>query len=169
LTEYVSRTFQVQRFTTLYDEAEDRISLTAFVHTEQSIRFWLTRRLTDRLIPHLTSWLEKFANSMNAKAVLEFQQAEAGRSLKPEPPVINTSERNVLVYSVDISSNDAWLKLVLKIDEESFYIEFSRDSLQQWLAIIMKTYHLADWGTESWPRWYQDSGFERRAKSNLIH
>lgn len=160
---------QIQRFTTQYDEAEDRISLIAAIDAEQSIRFWFTRRLTDRLIPHLTGWLEKLANSMNAEAILEFQQTQAGSSLKSEPPVINSSERSALVYSVDISSNDICLKLAIKIDEESFFIEFTRSSLQQWLAIIMKTYHQANWNTDYWPRWYKDSALNRTVKSELIH
>ena len=166
----MSDSIRILRFTTLYDAIEDRISITAVSADDQSIRFWMTHKFMDRLLPHFTTWLEQCIDQNNTDAILEFQQAEAGQSLKAEAPVVNTSERSVLVHSVDISSNQEWIRMIIKLDEEHFFIQFSRHGLQQWLSIALNTYNQAGWSTESWPRWIKDTAYQTTATDKpLLH
>lgn len=49
----------LHRITTEYVEAEDRVRIVGEVEAAETVVLWLTRRLLDRLIPHLTLWLER--------------------------------------------------------------------------------------------------------------
>ena len=148
---------KIQKMTTQYDAHEDRISLVAAVEGDQSICFWLTRRFFDRLVPHLTAWLEKNAVGAFAEDVLEFQQSHAGQNLNEETPVINTSDRSVLIDTIDLKSDNDTIELVFNLEGEKYRILFSRYALQQWLSIILQTYQVAEWSIDSWPRWFKDS------------
>jgi hypothetical protein len=48
-----------QRFTTEYVDFEDRIRVSHQLDSGDVVVTWLTRRLTDRLVAHLATWLEK--------------------------------------------------------------------------------------------------------------
>lgn len=161
---------QIQKMTTQYDAHEDRISLIAAIEGDQSIRFWLTRRFIDRLVPHLTAWLQKHAVGAFAEDVLEFQQSHAGQNLKTETPVINTSDRSVLIDTIDLKSDNDTIELVFNLEGEQYRILFSRYALQQWLSIILQTYQVAEWSIDSWPRWFKDSAKPAvHTSRSLIH
>lgn len=164
----MTNSIRILRFTTVYDAIEDRISITAVSAEDQSIRFWLTHKFIDQLLPHFTTWLEKSVNQANSEAILEFQQAEAGQSLKVEAPVVNTSERSVLVHNVDINSTSAWIRMIVKLEEENFFIQFSSHGLQQWLAIMLNAYKQAGWSTETWPGWVKDNALISSATDRVL-
>ena len=45
----------LQRITTEYDEREDRIRVSGQLAQGEAVVLWLTQRLLNRLVPHLTS------------------------------------------------------------------------------------------------------------------
>ena len=45
------------RVTSQYVDFEDRIRLTGELTDGQQVVLWLTRRLTERMVPHLVKWL----------------------------------------------------------------------------------------------------------------
>ena len=50
---------QLQRITTEYNEPEDRIRLSGELAQGDTVVLWLTQRLLNRLVPHLTAWLSQ--------------------------------------------------------------------------------------------------------------
>lgn len=49
----------LQRITTEYRAQEDRLCLTGERANGDAVVLWLTQRLLNRLVPHLTGWLEQ--------------------------------------------------------------------------------------------------------------
>ena len=49
----------LQRITTEYIDQEDRIRLTGELAHGATVVLWITQRLLNRLIPHLTAWLSR--------------------------------------------------------------------------------------------------------------
>ena len=52
---------ELQRITTTYVDVEDRLRLTGVLANGTVVQLWLTQRLLGRLVPPLTSWLERNA------------------------------------------------------------------------------------------------------------
>ena len=88
----------LQRVTTAYVADEDRLRLTGELSDGDAVVLWLTQRLLNRLVPHLTAWLARqtgsFAStvppaiqSAHHNIVQGFAQQSARAQLKPEPPV----------------------------------------------------------------------------------
>ena len=50
---------RLTRLTTEYVPAEDRMRLAGETAPDQAVVIWITRRLLDRVLPHLFGWLER--------------------------------------------------------------------------------------------------------------
>ena len=89
-------TQKLQRITTEYIDREDRIRLTGELAAGTVVVLWLTQRLVNRLVPHLTAWLDRqvtpASNIPSVQArhqdiVQSFAQQAARVQLAPEAPV----------------------------------------------------------------------------------
>lgn len=145
----------LQRITTEYVELEDRVRLTGEVEDGTALSFWLTRRLLDRLIPHLTLWLEKqHAGLPRADLMLEFAQQQAQSQFVPQVPVKLPNAQGQLIQAVDITPNIEQLHLHFKSESgEAASIGFASTPLRQWLAILHQAYSVAEWPMSVWPNW----------------
>lgn len=145
----------LQRFTTQYVDSEDRVRLTGALSEGVVLSLWLTRRLLDRLIPHLTLWLERqHANLPRPELVLEFAQQEALSQLVPQPPVEAGDAQVHLVISIDISPANEQICLCFKTGAGAQAdISFAATPLRQWLGILRHAYQQADWPLFPWPEW----------------
>jgi len=158
---------QILRITTQYDATEDRIILISEVSGNESINLWLTRRFMNRIVPHLTIWLENDIDSKLSETLLEFQQIEAKQILKNQAAVRRTNEQSTLLRTVDITTNNEQLELTFKLESYQYKIQFTRLSLHQWLSIIIKTYKLAEWPIDIWPKWFKNTLDEEKPK--IVH
>ncbi len=150
------RTFQ--RLTTEYDEGEDRVFLNGEVHESETHVLWLTRRLLDRLIPHLTRWLEDRQRDRGdvADLFLSFAHQAAQAQLEPQPPVALTrTGENWLIHGIDMTPSGDHIQLAFKMNgiESVAAIEFDVTQLSQWLGVLHHAYRVADWPLGIWPGW----------------
>jgi hypothetical protein len=161
----------LQRITTEYVEFEDRVRLTGQTEDGTITALWLTRRLLDRLIPHLTLWLEQqHAGLPRADVMLEFAQQKAQSQLIPQAPVQASNTRGQLVQAVDITPDIEQLHLNFKPEMgESAGIGFASTPLRQWLAILHQAYIAAEWPLTSWPVWMLESHPPALARNALWH
>lgn len=146
----------LQRITTEYIEAEDRIRL-AGEAGEKTVVLWLTQRLLNRLIPHLCQWLDQRVGATPLMEVKqEFAQQKARAELEPQPPVrAEPDVQDVLIHSLDLKTANAGMGLQFK-DEDGKVIaslQLQPKPLRQWLNIVYDQYRKAQWPTEVWPAW----------------
>jgi len=156
-----------QRFTTEYADFEDRIRVSHQLGSGDVVVTWLTRRLTDRLIAHLATWLEKETEQIlrpdvvqsfaQEAAAVELAQAAATHpqsAVQPSPlPVV------WLVREIDIKTEGAGVSLQLRgqSPHEKLQLGLSRLQLRQWLNILRSQYLLAQWPVSAWPKWLQSN------------
>ena len=105
----------LQRITTEYIEAEDRIRL-AGEAGEKTMVLWLTQRFLNRLIPHLCQWLDQRVGATPLTEVKqEFAQQKARAELEAQPPVrARPDMQGVLIHSVDLKPSRTGLGLHFK-------------------------------------------------------
>ena len=77
----------ISRITTVYDEVEDRVSLTGEAQSGEIYRGWLTHRLFDRLLERLFGILSKAADDGFSADLNEFAQDRAEAELSPTVPL----------------------------------------------------------------------------------
>ena len=97
----------LQRLTTEYVEAEDRVRISGELASGETVVMWASQRLLLRLLPHLFLWLEK-QSSDNIPMEIEqsFAQEAAKAGLAAAPPVQRLAEsREWLVTTVDLTPN----------------------------------------------------------------
>lgn len=158
----------LQRITTTYVDVEDRMRLAGQSAAGEVVTLWLTRRLLDRLLPHLLSWLERSTplNDVNpgmrahAQGALQgFAQMAARAALGNEEPVDATAPlAEWRVGSVDVSQSGSGLMLRFRDDgEQQAELPMSVESLRQWLNILLDQYRAAGWPLQVWPVWMCDA------------
>jgi len=151
----------LQRITTQYNEAEDRIRLAGEDVQGQTEVMWLTQRLLTRLIAHLCQWVEQQGGNAPLPEVRqEFAQQKARAELPPQPPVCaNTDAQGVLIHSVDLKSSNGGMDLQLKdVDGQVVAsLQLQHMALRQWLNIVYDQYQRAQWPTSVWPTWVMEA------------
>ncbi len=164
--------FELQRLTTEYIEAEDRMRLTGEIRPGETLVLWLNQRLLLRLLPHLFLWLEKQGGGVfPAEIEQSFEQAAATRDLGAEPPVQRASDsKSWLVEAVDMTAGDQALRLSFRRDdEEPVSLTLAALHLRQWLTILHALWGVAEWPREVWPGWMIESVSQKPGAQRQLH
>lgn len=164
------------RFTTRYEMTEDRIKLLLELSENEVQILWLTRRLLNRMVPHLVEHLGKTGSAQAsvdtapqgggtaapkhaAAAVQQFSQEAAVSAIERQPSVGAGGQRpagnlSYVVTSVDIRTGTKALALDFKSGDDVLHsLPFGEDALRQWLSIIYAQYKAGDWREGFWPSW----------------
>jgi hypothetical protein len=164
----------LQRITTEYSEAEDRIRLAGEDAQGQTVVLWLTLRLLNRLIPHLCQWLgQQSGNAPLAEVRQEFAQQKARAELEKQPPVRTEPDvQGVLIHSVDLKTANAGMGLQFKGVDGNLVasLQLQPRALRQWLNIVYDQYLLAGWPTTFWPAWVAEAKpSQTSSRAALLH
>mgnify|MGYP001203905552 CR=1 FL=1 len=159
---------ELQRITSEYVEAEDRMRLTGDTEQGEAQLLWISQRLMIRLVTHLLKWLENqgVANLASApeneqakEMVQGFAQQTAEATLTPEPPVQSKADsKSWLVHEIDINTFPEAVQLLFKDstrDQASLILQ--TEHLRQWLSIIHGQWVKAEWPMSIWPQWMHES------------
>ena len=152
------------RLTTEYVPAEDRMRLTGETGPDASVVIWITRRLLDRVLPHLFRWLERKGPDIPPSSVAAgfgdlvqgMAQQSARAALPVQPPVdAARATRSWLVASVDVTTEAALVRLTFAAPPggEPVSIDLAANPLRQWLNIVHDRYRQAEWPLQGWPTW----------------
>lgn len=156
-----------ERFTTEYDDFEDRIRISHQLDSGVIVVTWLTHRLTDRLVAHLAAWLEKettqtprpdvWQSFAQEAAAIKLAQTAATHPHESVSPPDSLTEW--LVREVDIKTQNAGASLQLRgrTPEEKCQLSLNNLQLRQWLHIVRSQYLRAQWSLTAWPGWLQPS------------
>lgn len=157
-----------QRFTTEFIDYEDRLRVSTELPGNQVVVMWVTRRLLDRLVSHLSGLLER----ETAQApVPEIQQSFAQQAAQathqqqseeqPQAPVTPQQAQSVsewLVREVDLTPGQQGVSLRFRGSQSDQVVELGMPALllRQWLGIIHGQYRRAQWPMDPWPEWMNE-------------
>ena len=167
---------EIQRMTTEYVEAEDRIRISGECNltvgdppsseNNEVTVLWLTQRLLCRLIPHVCEHLEN-ARKLNLQAEIQqsFAQEVALAALEPQAPVRTSATSGAvvlshLVHSIDVTTTDTGLQLAFKDKNQTVVgrMTMASQPLRQWLQIMFVQFKRAQWPISFWPDWVVEAG-----------
>lgn len=154
----------LQRLTTEYVEIEDRIRVSGELAGGGTVVLWLTQRLLDRLVPHLTAWLVRqgaaasgipSVEAVHQDVVQGFAQQAARAQLPPAAPVRAASPQAAWrVDAVDITQGEDAVLLVFKGEGGAqAVLHLAAQPLRQWLGIVFEQFLCGAWPTTAWPDW----------------
>lgn len=149
---------QLKKVTLLYIDIEDRIRMSAEPESGDPVVFWLTQRMSGRLVGVLTKYLEKSEPEpglIDRDVQLAFQQQDAGWRHVPSSPVrVEGTALSVLPAKIDVSYNPSGVVLSLPVDAGGVArLQMNRVELRQLLGVLHHQYRQAGWPTDSWPSW----------------
>ena len=163
---------KLQRITTEYSQAEDRIRLAGEGQNNQVVSLWLTQRLLNRLVPHLCQWLVQQEGTLPLTEVRqEFAQQKALAELESQPPVrADADTQGVLVCSVDVKSIRLGVMLQFKDRDGKLAASLQLQSkpLRQWLNILHGQYQRGAWPTGVWPAWIAEAKRIQKIKHDVV-
>lgn len=161
---------QLQRVTTEYVEAEDRLRLSGALVDGRTVVLWVTQRLFNRVLAPLTRWLDAHGvtgpaasaaatTPADREMLQEFAQQSAQAALTPQPRVpAEQPTDSWLVDSMDIGSNARLIRLTFKAcDGRAVGVTLEAEGLRQWLAVVHSRYRRGGWATSAWPAWMEDA------------
>jgi len=155
----------IRRFTTHYDLAEDRVSLTLEREEGDVLRLWLTRRLLVRMVPELVKVLEKRLVTREGRPARagETDQRRDQRSalggMQPQEPVRAEPGRETpdhLITGVGLRLSRKAILLDMKAGETVVQtVPFAIPHIRQWLAVLNQCFRRAGWDEDIWPAWLE--------------
>ena len=165
----------LQRITTEYVDAEDRLRLSGELPNGNTVVLWLTQRLLNRLISHLCQWLERqspYQGQLHADILHTFQQQAAQAAHEPQAPVA-AKDSGQLVHSVDIAHTPEVFQMTFKGDsgQQLARLGLPAQPLRQWLGIVHGQYNKAQWPTGVWPVWVEAAqvSVAPKTRSAVLH
>ena len=157
----------LERVTTRYSVAQDRICLAGELPGGSPVVLWLTQRLLRRLLPPLLAWLQEQGGAANAEAVQALYadalqgcaQQAARAQLQPQAPVqVPEGSRSCLVEGVDMGRSPEMVRLVFRDAQGAVAaMVLQPQPLRQWLGIVFDAWQQAEWPLELWPDWLRES------------
>lgn len=163
---------ELQRLTTEYIEAEDRMRICGELASGETLVMWLSQRLLLRLLPHVFLWLEKQGgDSLPVEIAQSFAQDAARAELTPEAPVLREEHsQEWLAEAVDLSfSQDALLLQFRAKPSHAVTLNLASQPLRQWLNILHSLWSLAEWPTAVWPHWMESSQTHTGSTKTAVH
>lgn len=170
---------RLTRLTTEYVPDEDRVRLAGETGPERAVVMWLTRRLLDRLLPHLLEWLvargagqAQAADRGYGELVQGMAQQSARAALPAQPPVdAARADLECLVRSVDVTADASFIRLgfALPDDAEPITLDFEQQPLRQWLNIVHDRYRQAGWPMDLWPSWMTEAARPTEPAGAVLH
>lgn len=151
------------KVTFVYSELEDRIRMSAMLKVGEPVVFWLTQRLSCRLVRALTGHIESSVSSsvlVDMGLLLSCQQRDAEWQHEPSEPVnFSAVALRILPDKVDLSFSTEGSALLFPLgDGESALLQMSLVELRQWLAIMYRQFKNAGWPMDVWPGWFTQHG-----------
>lgn len=148
----------LQKVTTEFIAAEDRIRLAGQAEDGRQAVLWLTRRMLSFLLPILLKQLDtQFALTApeHRDALQEFAQQAARETLgKSEPVSAGEQAENMVVTAVDVGQMENGTLLTFRdAGDASFRMPLGGDALRQWLHILYHADRKANWQLPNWPAW----------------
>ena len=142
----------LQRITTEYIEAEDRVRLSGASPSGEAVSLWVTQRLLSRLLKVILNWTAEGENAQQSlKNAFAQQAARADLKLQLSVPAQPIA---VLVNTIDISHTVDALTLVFHCsDGLAGQLTLQRSDVRQWLNILHDTWCRAEWPQDLWPDW----------------
>ena len=170
----------LERVTTRYSVAQDRICLAGELPGGSPVVLWLTQRLLRRLLPPLLAWLQEQGGAANAvmgqalyaDALQGFAQQAARAQLQPQAPVqVSEGSRSCLVEGVDMGRSPEMVRLVFRDAQGAVAaMVLQAQPLRQWLGIVFDAWQQAEWPLEVWPGWLRESVPARAGSAGgLVH
>lgn len=162
----------LNRITTRYDAAEDRIGLTGELASGETLLVWLTRPLVDQLVVHLVQWLEKQQPDMpRADMILSFAQEAAQNAQAVQPPVKADQRTDQwLARDINISPQAGQVCLTFRgAAAAPAMLTLAITPLRQWLGILHRAYRTAGWPLQAWPHWMLEAGAQTRPADIILN
>ncbi len=165
----------LQRVTTTYLAAEDRIRLSGQTPGGDTVVLWLTQRLLMRLLPNLLQWVGgQEGDSPRAEAVQSFKQAAARASMEPQAPVpvrAGNDQAAWLVMEVGLQVGPEGVRLTFRGQGQRLaMMTLAAQALRQWLNILHDAWRRAGWPLVVWPQWMLEAApLAGRRQATVVH
>ncbi len=171
----------LHKITVTYSAEEDRLRLTAAAGDDQTVVYWITRRMLGVVLTPMFSWLENRASQglgnvgeaaeRSKQARLAMAQSSAQAKMQDETPV--TAQPNSfehLLTSVDVKTEQQRFLLLFPMqDQTKGIIPFEQDSLLQWLNILHRIAQQASWELPQWPVWFIEGQSPQAPPKKALH
>jgi len=149
----------LKKVTYRYIEVEDRILMLAELDGGEPVVFWLTLRLSVRLVRELLSHLERMvprSGLVDTGLMLACKQRDAEwRHEASEPVLYSPSLFKLLPEKVGLAYSAQHAALMFQLgDGQVTQLHMRLMELRQWLAIMYRQFQRAGWPMEVWPEWF---------------
>lgn len=163
----------VQRFTTEYVHAEDRIRISLERADESLAVLWITRRLAVRLVPQIVKVVDALprlrgkttqAPSDNTQ---RRNQLDALGKIEQQAPVLggdlpsDLDSHLITVLGVRLTKGALLIDFKTGRDTVVQTLPFSEDAIRQWLGVLHMNFRKAEWKEDVWPEWITAKGWDQ--------
>lgn len=174
MTESVTSSEAVKRFTTEYIVDEDRIRLSLERESGDLLVLWLTRRLSARLVKHLAKVIDTLPklqgrgqSAAPSDNIQRRNQLDALGKIEQQAPVLagalpdNLDAYLVIEIGLRLTKAGAFIDLKGSNKEVIQTLPFNEEAIRQWLAVLHVCFDKASWNDDIWPSWITAKGWDQ--------
>lgn len=181
MTNMLKPPITLNKITVNYAADEDRLCLTAAAGEDQTVIYWITRRMLGVMLTPMFKWLESHAAKglgnneplveRSRDARLAMAQSKAQSSMQEETPVKAMPDSiSHLLTSVDVKTEATRFLLLFPVTEQQKgIIPFEQESMLQWLNIIHRIAAQASWDLPQWPNWFVEGNSPVKTDKQALH
>ena len=149
----------LKKATLCYVPGEDRVCMTAESDGSKQVLFWLTQRMSRRLVPVLCKHLERKTPKRSVISrdmqLSVFQREAEWQYESIEPVTTHEPPAMYLPGSIDYAFSGEITGLTFPVgNDEKAEFRMTLQELRQFLAIVYKLFVHAGWSTDVWPTWF---------------
>jgi hypothetical protein len=153
---------RITSITTEYSLDEDRIRLAVADKDKNACTLWMTRRLSERMVPALVQSLQKQmadpkAEPAAAQAAQVYAQLEARLNKKPvkQVPAPNAATQKVIT-ELKIKTGENGVRVIEfhnGVTGEPAILVMRTAEMRQWLEVLRQAFVKGQWREDIWPQW----------------
>mgnify|MGYP000505615817 CR=1 FL=1 len=155
-----------KKFTTAYDDIQDRFRISGEVEGARVLTLWLTARLLQRLVLTLAKLISPETTVHTREGSVQAWQQASAKAVHAAQPQKGTEDPAPaahlggnhtmrLIHSVDLEATAKQVVLIFRVgnNAEVARLPLSALELRQWLGILHRKCVRCGWSTEGWPAW----------------
>ena len=161
----------ISLMTLSYDAVEDRVFFTCEIEPDGKLLLQCTRRLLNRLVPHLIHAQCNHAEGPNELSGFSNENQTPSKLNEGAAVIPDSSTESILVTSVDFSCTADHIVLAWKdkyeVSRASLVLTFQ--SLPSWLNALQQCYVAGSWSTQVWTGVSLQENFEGEGQPFTVH
>lgn len=163
MADNVGALIKLSRVRLKYDVSEDRIAMVSESDSGETMRLWLTHKLSREIakamLDELAASVLKRSSVRDSGSVQEILHNSANsEGKKPSHSSFSKPMSSHLLHRIQFQTTDKSIILRIPLEQNTLVVlPLGHSQARQWMSALYRQFKRAAWPLDIWPKWYQEN------------